>query len=129
MFGLIGVIGVKAVGGLNTCLNIQLHDTGAVVKAAPVKTSPTYEWQINHPGSRYCESRGCVSKGIDLSLISNSGAAYAKVVCTVWLELESEVLPMMCASPTSHIFADSKSPDSNTLPLLMSLCRICRQPE
>ena len=56
-----------------------------------------------------------------------SGAAYAKVVCTLWLELEMEVLPMMRASPTSHILAEVKSLDSNTLPLLMSLCTICRK--
>ena len=34
---------------------------------------------------------------------------------------------MMRARPTSHILADPQSLDSNTLPLLMSLCTICMQ--
>ena len=66
---------------------------------------------------------------VHLKQSSISGAAYVKVVCTLEVVLEREVFPIMCAKPTSQILADSKSPDSSTLPLLMSLCRICRRDE
>ena len=68
-----------------------------------------------------------VSKSTHFSNSRISGAAYANVPAALRLELVMEVLAMIRARPTSHILAESRSLDNKILPLLISLCTICRQ--